>query len=418
MGKSLKLIGALAGISLGLGSNLPPAAAATITAADASYAAVSAAVASANNGDTVTVPAGTATWTQTLDLGTKAITLMGAGSSSTIITNGLIRSHNTGSNLVRISGFRFNNASGDGHNFPIINFAGPSYKVRVDHCYFDQGDTAIGTNFASWGSGPVWGVTDHCVFHNMTRPYYAMDQRFADPAIGGPDGTIPGDYSGAAAWTEPILPGSDHMMYIEDCTFNWDTIGNSPPNNAQGGLYGSYGGRCCFRYNILNGNDPAVDGHGDWPGHSTVFYEIYNNTFNYGLAIGIQGEAMWQRGGQWIVHDNTFNYPYTSLIHISIYYPNDSPAHWPKNSYFWGNTANGNSDQSAIVALKDSGHPPAHAMTLANVRLNQEYFLHAPQSGQTYYPYTPLVHPHPLVTGGGGSAPAPPGLLRVVAPGP
>ncbi len=230
----------------------------------------------------------------------------------------------------------------------------------------------------------------------MGRPYYAYDWRFADFALGSPNGEPANqDYNGATAWTEPILPGSDHMMYVEHNVFNWDTTGGPPSGTAQGALYGSGGGRCVFRYNTLNGNDGAIDAHGDYPGYSTVYYEIYNNTFNVGAQLP-QGESAWQRGGQWIVHDNTFVGGGTARIKLSIYHTYDNAAHWPKNSYFWGNVASGDTDQSHIVALKDSGQPGAYALTLANVRLDHEYFLHAPTTGQIYYPYNALTNPHPL----------------------
>src|SRR5437762_14078419 len=54
--------------------------------ADPSFASVQTAINSASGGDTISIPAGSATWTKTLVIN-KAITLTGAGSSSTIITN-------------------------------------------------------------------------------------------------------------------------------------------------------------------------------------------------------------------------------------------------------------------------------------------------------------------------------------------
>lgn len=371
------------------------AVASTRNAASASYSDVVAAVASAVDGDTVQIPAGTATWSSTLNVGSKGISIIGAGTGSTIINNAagkMIQWSNTGSKLIRLSGIRFNNSD---NQSPIVGIAGPATKIRVDHCYFNKGDCAVGTNYwpGSIGSGPVYGVVDHCTFINMKRAYFAMDCRTTDSAIGPP-----GNYDGATAWTEPILPGSDKMMYFEDNVFTWNTSLTDP--GGQSAVYGQYGGKCCFRHNVTNGMDYVADAHGDSPSTSTMYYEIYNNTFNFGSILS-QGEAMWQRGGQWIVHDNTFNYPYTSVIHMSVYWTSDTAAHRVKNSYFWGNTANGNSNQSALVGVKDSGQTPP-GYSAANIRVNEQYFLHAPQSGQTYYPYTPLVYPHPLVSGSGG----------------
>ncbi|HEU0046994.1 MAG TPA: hypothetical protein VFQ43_05230, partial [Nitrososphaera sp.] len=56
----------------------------TVNANSASLSDVAAAIASAADGDTVTIPDGTATWTRTLQV-RKAITLQGAGVGVTII---------------------------------------------------------------------------------------------------------------------------------------------------------------------------------------------------------------------------------------------------------------------------------------------------------------------------------------------
>src|SRR4029077_15501005 len=91
-------------------------------------------------------------------------------------------------------------------------------------------------------------------------------------------------------------------------------------------------------------------------------------------------------------------------------------AHRVKNTYFWGNTANGDSNQSHIVGVRDSGQT-SPGYSAAHIRLNIEYFLHAPQSGQMYYPYTPYAYPHPL-TGGNPSPTATPTPAPTVTPSP
>ena len=62
--------------------------AATYYARSPSSADVGAAVALAKDGDTVSVPAGTATWTSSLSI-VNNIILQGAGATSTIIINGI-----------------------------------------------------------------------------------------------------------------------------------------------------------------------------------------------------------------------------------------------------------------------------------------------------------------------------------------
>ena len=64
------------------------AAATTINAKSASQSDVAAAIASAADGDTVTIPGGTASWTRTLQI-KKGITIQGASVGATIIKDGV-----------------------------------------------------------------------------------------------------------------------------------------------------------------------------------------------------------------------------------------------------------------------------------------------------------------------------------------
>lgn len=59
-----------------------------------------------------------------------------------------------------------------------------------------------------------------------------------------------------------------------------------------------------------------------------------------------------------------------------------------------------------VSSYKAGGNTTA-AYSAANIRVGIEYFLHAPTNGQTFYVYTPLVYPHPLVTYFDGGIAAP-----------
>lgn len=353
-----------------------------INAASASYAHVSAAVASAVSGDTVVVPSGTATWSSTLAVN-KAISVIGNGLASTIITNSAgtaVLMSGAGDSLVRVSGFRFNSNDGD---VP-LKMVGPMSKVRVDHCYFNKGDSIRSNDTDKTATGPVYGVVDNCTFWNMTRCYYAMDCRN-------------GDYNwGTAAWDEFIgneatFPGSNKMLYFEDCSAGWDA---GLPGNVQGFLYGGYGGKACVRYCSMDKMYTYIDAHGDTPDYGTIYYEIYNNTMIEDNAFGSQGDILWSRGGQLICHDNVVtgaSEPYR----MSVYTESDLAAHRVKNTYFWGNSWNGDTTQSSQVFVNDSGQTSA-GYSAANIRLNYEYFLRQPTTGDVFYPYTPYTYPHPL----------------------
>lgn len=393
MRKALRVSAILLALCTGLSTSWG----ATRTAATPSFSDVASAVSQAADGDTVQVPGGSATWSSTLDLGSKGINLIGAGSSSTTITNNvgcLIKLNGTASKLVRVSGFRFNNSDNQG---PIIALVGPILKARVDHCYFNKGDNGVGCNQPNsglHGNGPVNGVIDHCTFVNMKRAYFASDVRNGESNWG------------TGAWATGAHPGTQQMMYLEDNQFTWDS--GLTDSNVQGALYGQYGGQCCFRYNTVSvngGNFMAfggffIDAHGDSPDYSTLFYEIYNNTFNFPSG----GNLGNQRGGKRICYNNTYNTSPGALIwRLTVYWTTDLEAHRVRDSYYWGDTFNGSTNEASMVAVQDTGQTPP-GYSAANIRLNQHYFLHAPQSGQGFYPYTPLAHPHPLVS---GAAPTP-----------
>src|ERR1043166_293844 len=169
-------------VAAGLVTTIAPADAATINAASASLADVTSAIALANDGDTVVVPAGNASWTSVLTI-TKGITLMGAttvtnagtsnatASDLTIIrddsplnTNqsGLIQASLDSTQSFRLTGFTFKYGSRTTANdIGAVHFTSnggnsPVVSMRVDHCHFDH---IYGRNIQT--DGWVYGVADH-----------------------------------------------------------------------------------------------------------------------------------------------------------------------------------------------------------------------------------------------------------------
>jgi hypothetical protein len=216
---------------------------------------------------------------------------------------------------------------------------------------------------------------------------------------------------GTAAWSEFLgnestFPGSDKMLYFEDNIFVWNSAMTA--TNTQGALYGGYGGKAAFRNNTFSGLCTYVDAHGDNPDYGTIYYEIYNNTFAEDDSWCSQGDIVWLRGGQMIAHHNAFTGG-AIPFRMSVYWTTDLAAHRVKNTYYWGNTWNGNSTQAPLVIVNDSGQTPS-GYSASNIILNGQYFLQAPQSGQMYYPYTPYTYPHPLRTG--SPPPPPPPTMR------
>src|SRR5438132_7651556 len=116
----------------------------TFNAASPSLADVRAAIASAADGDTVIVPAGTAAWTSTLRI-TKAITIQ--GQTTTDIPNGTANDQTViVDNLARVSGgqpfFNFTAHSGQQVRITGITFSGQGGSRQA----MENGAIAVGTS--------------------------------------------------------------------------------------------------------------------------------------------------------------------------------------------------------------------------------------------------------------------------------
>lgn len=324
---------------------------AAIHAASCSYADVSAAIASAQSGDTVIVPACSATWDGNLII-TKGLTLQGAGAGSTVITSNYIPP-NPGNPLdernfliaykpaspelnepFRLTGFTFDiNNTCEGIQLR-NDTATPINKVRVDHNEILNVSMSGGSARAIMIKGTVYGVIDNNTFSggNTNISSYGLN---------------------ATSWDHLTFDyGSADCMYYEDNTF---VITNTP--HAAGA-----GGRYCARYNTyIHTNEsaglyPWYDMHGNQgigQNHATMGAEIYGNlvTMTYNNGVGIFD----QRGGKAIIHHNQVVSNASSSAKAREEYEdslnpttNPQPQH-VSDSYYWNNRV-----RSTLV----SGHEP------------------------------------------------------------
>ena len=109
--------------------------AATITAASCSQSNVASAIAQAASGDTVQVPAGSATWSDYITI-SKKLAVIGAGRDETAITGPGFKIGN-GTDGVRISGFSFSSTSYIKAIFVgSVRSSMGSRNFRIDNCRF------------------------------------------------------------------------------------------------------------------------------------------------------------------------------------------------------------------------------------------------------------------------------------------
>ncbi len=267
----------------------------TINANSPSEPDVAAAIASATDGDTVIIPAGTATWTRTLSI-KKAIELRGAGIGKTIIKDGVQQGQTMNVVLVpakvtRVTGIEFQdggrpNSTGEAPIgvFRIDGSNMDGSQLRWDHCKFDN----LNGFFVP---DTVIGVFDHNIV--------MIGQKAGTPEFMYPYGMRwNGGWYGDGSWAAPAGWGSSQFFFIEDNTF----INSNP--TYQGYFTDGFGGaRIVVRHNTSSGG--LFSNHGTESAgriRSARAFEIYKNNISCNKLNRFPGGS---RGGSTLFHDNT-----------------------------------------------------------------------------------------------------------------
>jgi len=275
---------------------------AIINAASASIVDVTTAVNSAVDGDTVIVPAGTASWTSTLNL-SKGITLQGkttvvaAGTASPTVTDGtvilddvhvtgggsspIIQITATQNQVFRITGITFRHGSrttqpGSGAAIWVrgtVYGSSGSGSLRVDHCLFDL-LYQQGTRFSGWITNTV---VDHCVGNWWNNVFSAT--------VDNGTGWNGGDTFGDSSWADDAHLGSEKFVFFED-----NTVNNTAPAQTTGTIDSQSGGRYVVRHCYFH--NCAPNSHGTETGgrvRGIRVHEWYQNTINftYGGTLGM-----------------------------------------------------------------------------------------------------------------------------------
>jgi hypothetical protein len=287
-----------------------PRCGATVHHSDGSVASVQALHNSAHDGDTITVPAGTFSWTARLNI-TKGITIQGqttisgAGTANPVINDLTIIKDDTPrsgkpttmgilhANIAPGKSFRFTGMSfvagvattvpGIDGAFKIISPAGnaPSTLNRIDHCHFGQLYQGKMIGVAGW----VYGVADHNVIElrrTRTQGFYVTCAAYGNKA------------QAHGSWADYPWYGTDKFWFIEDNTI---TGFDSTPNGVTDSYFGA---RFVVRHNyIKNGyiGDHGTEGRG----RGQRVKEVYNNTFKTPTSTFHPGG---QRSGTSLWHDN------------------------------------------------------------------------------------------------------------------
>ena len=261
----------------------------------------------AQDGDTITLPAGTFVWTTHVVI-TKGITLQGQSvthqtgydydntafaDDQTIIqddesnTNGnIVSMHLTPTQFGRITGLTFRPGNRVTHpihsTVTLVGVNGQASLIRLDHCHFDNMQNS---NVATYN---CTGVADHNI-HEL--PFHGRSYYFENGNWGG-------SQDGHGSWADYPYFGSAQLFFIED-----NTIRNMMTDGGIGGDTDAMNGaryvqRWNYYFNCFPGN------HGTEAGavRGARAFEIYHNKINYTSV----SPPLNSRSGNHIYHDNLF----------------------------------------------------------------------------------------------------------------
>jgi hypothetical protein len=370
----------------------PCAMATTITAASVERVDVAAAIATATHGDVVRIPAGTATWTSSIIINQKAITIIGAGVNNTIITNTQTLP-NTGEGVVfdvlctnigitRISGIQFNG----NQTSNILFIRGDLWSsFRIDNCKF------INVRYRAIAvSALLSGLIDSCTFVDCFK---TVD------VAGGNHETL--------SWQLPLTLGTIQSIVMEDCIFlyeNWYPTATAATTSRGQGARSVI--RHCTWTNHLNiGFFPIIDAHGNQlpvAGQTTAEppggtgghrgnrqFEMYDNVFTTDTFPGKSFRLTDLRGGLCVIYNNTWvgtgmdpafrvrEEDGPSAFNYKTTYPGSDPL----QLYFSNNTSRG-----VAISTVDFAYPEDPVFIIVGTNL---FWSQMPS-------YTPLEYPHPF----------------------
>jgi hypothetical protein len=319
---------------------------ATVYQSNGSAASVQSLHNTALNGDTITLPAGTFTWTTPVNIN-KAITLQGAGTGTTIVRDAV-----QSGNLVnwalapaqpsRMTGIEFQDGGRPSTTIGVLFVSGSNTNggsFRMDHCKVNDlnGIPVFDT---------VVGVIDHCVFafgNNQHTAMYIYGKKWNNQDFG--DG----------AWAAPTNFGSSEFLFLEDNNF----VNSGSSNAAATDAYG--GARFVVRHNtIFNAfvTNHGTESTGRIRGGRAM--EVYRNTFSGTDLNRFVGGI---RSGVVLFHDNNisgfWDQPLFTLANFRNYFPfdpwggADGTNPWDVNEpsvFFTGTAASSSSGTTVTVS--------------------------------------------------------------------
>jgi len=274
---------------------------AATSSCDGSLSDCQAKVNSAIDGDIITFPAGTFTWTTSLSFNSKNISIFGAGEDKTIINaNGTGFDIRTDTKAAfRISNMTINQKTGCVTAIKINNTkrtpTGGAYSTgwRVDHI------TITANDLNNVRSIFVYGLTYGLIDHVKWSSNYSIAQFLTHYAFTNDNSEADGQpfNQGTISWSLAHSLGDANAIYVEHSTLNASSTGGWAADVW-------YGGEVVFRYNTINRCQISTHGARN-SARGGKRLEVYHNKL---VGLGMKDKrVVWWRSGSGVVFNNSID---------------------------------------------------------------------------------------------------------------
>ena len=313
---------------------------------------------SAQDGDTIMLPAGTFSWGTVLNV-TKGVTIQGqttitgAGTASptvndaTVIldnnpqisgpSSGIIKATVAANKAFRLTGVTFAAGARNTYGPWAVQVqsggATPNTAIRIDNCHF----SSLYQGYYVWALGWIYGVADHNVFDCLAAAlsFLVWHDTWGDNS------------NGNGSWADFPYYGTEKFWFIED-----NTIRGSGTVQTSGNIDVKNGGRYVARHNYFQNASPNSHGTEGGPQRGMRAREVYDNTFNWTIAHS--GTLL--RSGSDLWHDNTWTGTENGNDYLAVMDDYRLDGAIGDDLTFWG-IANGNNpwDANDPDGLYESG---------------------------------------------------------------
>lgn len=346
-------------------------------------------------GDTIAVPSGSFTWSTGVSL-TTAVSLVGAGTANTTITNPSgTTSDGTPTVLLTCpstGNMKVNNIAFSGQDIIKVTSTDGYPAFWIDSCSFDNSTTQSVFMWLYISGAP--GLISNCTFSAGSASEMIHHMGYGSTSTAG--------------WTNDLTPAGSEMLFIEDCTFSKNIL-HDQYFWGTSAVQSYYGARTVVRHCTLN--YCQIDQHGTAGNIGVRWWEVYDNNWvipTYGAGGGNQSAYADFRAGSGVFWGNSLSGA-TNAVTGNVLFREEDTGSYPATYQVgrgWGSTGSSQNLSPAYYWANDSGltfdpdgglvQSGRDVYSSSTKPSTLKVWQKSTDTSTSTYSYTPYTYPHPL----------------------